>query len=288
MAFLSSIFKKSFKEQVGSIEEREIGEVVTAADNIFISEKKEKKLFSEEITKIEIILWTIKKLVKASAKAHTFKLDPNLRLLNEMFLYLRSHTIDKLNYLRRIHRDAAIIVSEAEHCEEYDKILRKVIGKGFVSASHKKLLGKNELAALQRKALRKKRDALKEALADIDSILLAMRDIERKEEDINQAMNIMESNTRNMLKILKGEPTDEMGLGKVNLPALLNGLKSYYPLSSTASPVINIQKKIIGLKEVLEEELGAFSLFYEDIRSIKRRAEKIRRLIKETKLKVSY
>ena len=59
MGLLSSVFKKAFKEQVGSIEEREMELVVTAADNIFISEKKEKKLFSEEITKIQVIFWLI-------------------------------------------------------------------------------------------------------------------------------------------------------------------------------------------------------------------------------------
>jgi len=227
-------------------------------------------LFSEEASKTQELIRLTRDLVKASAKTYSryeaLTLDPNLRLLNEIFIYLRSHTIDKLNSLRKIHRDAVVIVAEAQQCEKYDQMLRVI---------------------MRNRNVKYRRAMLKERLADLNAISLTMRDVDKKAKDIDKTINILEENTKNMLKILQGYDTGEIGLGKVSLPKLLIGIKGMYSISSMASIVLEMKKIIKDLIRILEAELAVIPSLYDNIHKIEIRERRIVRLMKQTRVRAT-
>jgi hypothetical protein len=265
MGLLSALFKKAFKEKVPSIEEREMEEVVKAADNIFVGEKKEKKLFFEETKKVQELIALARDLVRLSAKTYGYdderKLDPDLRLLHDTFVYLRTHTIDKLNSLRRIHRAAVIIVAEAQQCEKYDRMLKMItVGR---SKKYRRVM-------------------LKKKLADLDAIRFTMRDVDKKAEEIDETIDLLKSNTQNMLRILRGQATSDMVFGNVNLPKLLKDIIGMHIYTAKVNEIRWIIKDLI---KILKAELVAILSLYDNIHKIEIRERRIVRLMKQTGVK---
>jgi len=267
MGILSNLFKQAFKEQTGIVEERDIEEVAKAANNIFVTEGEEKKLFSKEADKVQGLIHLTRKLISEYGKAYSATSIPSdLRGLYGLFSYLRSHTIDKLHSLTRIHRAAVVIVAEAKQSEKYDKMLNMITR--IRNVKYRRIL-------------------LNKRLAELNAIRLAMRDIDKKAEDIEAAINILKINTQNMLNILKGKHSDDPAFGRINLPEFLRKIEGFYPIRPMVALIFGIREIIKSLILILEAQLDAIPLFYDNIHKIEIRDRRIERLIKQTKLKAA-
>ena len=248
------VFKDAFRRQVKlagekALEEREIDEIIKSANNLFITEEGERNLLTSEINLTH-------RLFKSAAEAFNInRNDPDAKLLLNISLYLRSHTIDKLNALKNTRRDLAAIVAEAEEGEKNDKIIRAIT------------LSEDP---------QYRRIKLKEKLHDLDTVVSAMHDIKDKAEDIKRSLNIIEKNTENMLLIIEGG-SQEPGFRNVQpLLRLLEFLKS-----ADVKRFIITKRIVKKLQEVLAKEFESIHLLRRKIKAVEFRGEKVLRLVKK-------
>jgi hypothetical protein len=268
MGIVSGLFKEALKEVrlrgEKYPEEREIDEVIRAANSMFAAEKKEKKLFYEEISMVQSLCRSAADIIALNAKKG-FGKDEKLELLMKIFLYLRSHTIDKFSQLRKIRRDAVIIIAEAKECEKYDRMIA---------------------AVKRRKSKKSRKEKLEEVMEDLGEVISFMKDIEDKAEDVEKIMDIIEKNTENMLLILGGQY--EIPFEKaMPLPRLLKEIRAGFPTGEFTSIVFRIEKEIKSLDEILTKELKAMPTVRRSLKAIEIRRNRVLALMKQTGLRAA-
>ncbi|MBW2981867.1 hypothetical protein KY343_03220 [Candidatus Woesearchaeota archaeon] len=274
-------FEEAAIEEIGQTEEapeeREIREVIKAAGSIFRTEKGEKSIFEEERSAVQElcnISTELPQLFKEVYKRESSELKELSNALLNAFLYLRSHTIDKLNQLRKIRRTAVIIIAEAKQSEKYDRILRSItLSK---SVKYRKL-------------------RLQEKLKDLAVIISVMKDIEDRQNIIKKSIRIIQRDNENMLKILSGEskegtfktsPTHSYFRGRVvTLRTIVEYIRDGYPALRWEAGKMITEMNL--LKWALEKEMKKLPLLFDDIKIIELKRNRILRLMKQTGLKAA-
>jgi len=247
MGFLD-IFKIHFRKELEETgreppAEKEINGIISVADRLFHTEKKEENLMTLEAEQVQRLCLIIGKFIQREGK------DEDLTMLANIFMYLRSHTIDKLDYLRRIKGTSANIIAESKECKKYDK----------------------KIAAVAREKDPKKR---REIIEDLRVIITVMGDIRKRAEDIDKAINVLRANNDNMRLILKGGYKEKGFKQFKPISELLKNIREFYFRATT----IKVIQEITGIIKSLDSNLAKQN---RRINSLKRKIKKIEKREKQ-------
>jgi len=225
--------------------EKEIQAMISISNNLFHTETEEEDLVTSEAANVQRLCTLTAEIIRRQGISEQGKIDPDLKALAGVLTYLRSHTMDKLNYLRKIKGTIAIILAESKECRKYDKLIR--------SFSRRKDPG------FRRKAI-----------DEFDYMVKAMKDVRQKAKQIEEAIKIVRINSQNMRNILKGKYDKPFGKMKP-LPKLLADVLEYNRSGFVLERINEMRDIIARLDEILIKQTRRMPGLRRKIKKVERR-----------------
>ena len=234
------LFKRAFRkqlEQTGEKDiptEKELDEIIKDFNELFKREEEEAYLFSQEIVLVQELHY------EADISIHRrFKTKYTQRLLNKITA-LRSHTIDKANYFRKIRELLKTIYIGAIMCKRFDQNIERL---------------KQEIDPEERKELFKA----------LEAVTATMKQVREKEDELEESIGVLRSNTKNMRSMIKSKSMEK---------ALID-IRHLRPVIFK-----KIKKNLNRLDSVLEKQEKRIPAINRKIRMLERREQKVVKLMK--------
>ena len=248
-------FKGRRKEIPG---EKEVESIIILSDKLFNIEGEEEGLVTSEAAKVQELCSLTLEIIQRQGVDEHGNIDPDLRKLSGIFMYLRSHTIDKIHYLKRIRHIIPIILTEAKQCERYEELI-----KSF--------------------SKRKKYHTFRRRVIDeFDYTISAMNDIRKNSKKIDKAIKIVISNSENMRRILRGKYEREFGKMEP-LSKILDRVLEYNRMGFVFERIKDLKDEITKLDEILAKQIERMPGLRENVERIEKIEKKAVKLIKKAR-----
>jgi len=237
---LVGLFKRAFRKELEQAEEKdipakeELSEIFEDLNKVFQREEEEAGLFTTEVVLVQGLHY------EALSLHRRFKTKYTQRLLNKI-TSLRSHTINKANYFRKIRELLKKIYLGAIMCRRFDQNIERL---------------KQETDTEERKELFK----------SLEVVTAIMKQVREQEDKLAESIGVLRDDTKNMRNIIRSK----------DMKKALIDVRDLKPVIFK-----KIKRGLDHLDYILKKEQIRIPAINRKIRMLEKREKKVVSLLKE-------